>query len=307
MITLSNGHSFEFCCASGALGFDGGGYFWDKPLLWAGLLPTQDQMTTITKTITLYPRRGNLNMWAPWRCVRLLPDGGVVNAVGLTNPGYAYWEEIIYSRLFFKKRKVILSIAPFSTEDAEKLAMYTNLLSQKIVVAIELNLSCPNVEHEYDLVDIVEKTANYSNKPIIAKLAYNNLHLVPNIAPYVEAFDLINTVPWSTVFHTTLHKSPLYKYGLHGGVSGKPIRRWARDALRILRDSYKCETPVISGGGVDNIGELILRKSLGADAFSIGSLFLRRPWAPKILIHEYQEYWKHAKIENLVKYTLDED
>ena len=59
MITLSNGHSFEYMIASGALGFDGKGWIWERPLVWLGLV-RPDLFTVVIKTLTRNPRPGSL-------------------------------------------------------------------------------------------------------------------------------------------------------------------------------------------------------------------------------------------------------
>lgn len=89
MINLSNGNEVDFLCASGSLGFCGDGWWWEQPLRWVGMLRPHE-FTIITKTLTYRPCKGNLNMAKPWKCVQLIP-GGVVNSVGLTNPGYKNW------------------------------------------------------------------------------------------------------------------------------------------------------------------------------------------------------------------------
>ena len=59
MIRLSNGREFEYMAASGALAYDGRGWWWEWPLRWCGLLDPS-LFTIVTKTLTRHPRRGNL-------------------------------------------------------------------------------------------------------------------------------------------------------------------------------------------------------------------------------------------------------
>ena len=79
MIELNNGHKMDFVVASGALGFDGRGWWFEQPWRWLGILRPQE-FTIITKTLTRFRREGNLKMWHPWTCVRPV-KGGWVNAV----------------------------------------------------------------------------------------------------------------------------------------------------------------------------------------------------------------------------------
>ena len=71
MLTLSNGHSFTFMAASGALAFDGEGWPWEQPLRCLGLLDPS-LFTIVTKTLTRHPRKGNLRWYNPFRVVRPL-------------------------------------------------------------------------------------------------------------------------------------------------------------------------------------------------------------------------------------------
>lgn len=89
MIRFSNGHAFEYMTASGALGFDGKGWPWEQPFRWTGLLKPS-LFTSVIKTLTPGPIRGNLQWHNPTRCLRPIPHG-VVNAVGLGNPGIDWW------------------------------------------------------------------------------------------------------------------------------------------------------------------------------------------------------------------------
>jgi len=101
MITLSNGFSFEYVTASGALGYDGNGWPWEWPLRWLGLIDPSFFLN-VMKTVTLPPRKGNLRWWKPWDCIRLMPHGAV-NAVGLTNPGPDWLAEKIGPKVNSKK------------------------------------------------------------------------------------------------------------------------------------------------------------------------------------------------------------
>ena len=71
VIALSNGERIEFLTGSGALGFDGRGWWWEYPLRWAGLL-NPHEFTMGVKTLTLRPRVGNLRWSAPWQPNRLV-------------------------------------------------------------------------------------------------------------------------------------------------------------------------------------------------------------------------------------------
>ncbi len=278
MIRLSNGHEFTFCAASGALGFDGRGWWWEAPLRWGGILRPQ-AFTIITKTLTFAPRAGNLRMWCPWRCVRLV-TGGSVNAVGLTNMGYENWIEECYPVTQRMSYAIVVSINPVTVDQAATMALALEKLDIK---GIEINLSCPSSKDSFDPVAVTQAVHDSCMHPLIVKLGSHNLDLLGPLSMYVEAFDLINTVPWAALYSD--QPSPLARYGLTGGVSGRPIRELARDCLdRARKMTFR---PIISGGGIDSLEEVLVRNKLGANAFSLGVVFLRAPWRPNRIVAEY--------------------
>src|SRR3990167_5592979 len=98
MVTVANGHRFQFMAASGALAFDGRGWPWEWPLRMIGLLdPTL--FTIVVKTLTRQPRKGNLRWSRPWSVIKHLGASGVVNAIGLTNGGIDWWLRDVAPRI----------------------------------------------------------------------------------------------------------------------------------------------------------------------------------------------------------------
>lgn len=275
MIRLSNGHEMDFLVASGALGFTGNGYFWEQPLRWLGYIKPSE-FTIITKTLTHQARVGNLRWWCPWRCVRLL-KGGTVNAVGLTNPGLKYWIDRYYPVARGHGYKIIVSISP---ENVAKAIEMAGVLATLGIVGIEVNVSCPNVEHHSEAVDLVNAVVANTDHPVIVKLgisAYKPICLA--LDGKIAAFDLINAVPWKLLRGEEV--SPLACFG-GGAISGVEIKELAREACYWCRTH--CKTPVISGGGIDSLDEVYARFVIGARAVSIGTLFLRRPWLPNKIV-----------------------
>jgi dihydroorotate dehydrogenase len=301
MLTLSNSYRFEFAAAAGALGLDGDDAgngivrLWKWPFKRLGILRTRD-FTVITKTLTFAPRRGNLRWWCPWRAVRRLGgDMGlpsVINAVGLTNPGLYVWADTYLRRLAGAGRPVIVSLAPENPEEAESMAR--RLQWHNAVVGIELNLSCPNsgtaaqVNQAVEMVQAVKSTCHL---PIILKLgiAQPYLDICRTLDGRVDAFDLINAVPWRTISQVVYGKevpSPLAGYGLQGAVSGDLILTYARAALAAVRGA-EVQTPILSGGGIRTIQEIDYRFNAGASAVSLGVAFMR-PWLPSRLVRQWR-------------------
>ncbi len=287
MIKLSNDYEFTFCNGSGALGFDGRGYIWDKPFLWLGLLdPTQ--FTVVCKTLTLHKTIGNLKWWRPWRCVRLLPNKSAVNCVGLTNPGIDQWIEKYYP--IIKKYNFALSIKINNSGEAYTFAAIfdKNFFGFDWLDAkyIEINVSCPNINNDIrDIIDILHILKEKINIPLVLKLSMSQINdkFIKNTEPYVEAYHCMNTIPWNIAYS---HKdSPLKKYNLEGGVSGRVIHYQAVEYTGLLKSMTN--KPIIGGGGIFDLEDIERFERVGATAFSIGTAFLYNPGNPNKIIRKY--------------------
>lgn len=291
MLTLPNGKKIDFLCSSGALGFTGNGYWWEKPFFWMKWI-RPEELTIITKTLTYAPRKGNYRWWKPWETFCLIKNG-TVNALDLPNPGYKQWVENYYSQA--RCYKVIVSIAPESVDEAKEIAGALSMLQD--LVAIEVNVSCPNFPSSLEdcnrfsrnlSVAIVETVVKHCSHPVIVKLGVPYMDLCRALDKKVAAFDLINSVPWNVVFPKK--PSPLWSSagGLFaGGVSGSLIKEYSREALRQVLPV--CRTPIITGGGIDSLAEVRLRAVMGARAFTFGTLFLRHPSLPNKIAKDWRE------------------
>lgn len=284
MITLSNGHSFEFMAASGTLAFDGRGWPWEQPFRWLGLLKPE-LFTIVVKSLTLKPRQGNLKMSSPWSCVRLL-HGGTVNAVGLTNPGIDGWIRSIYPQIEKSKLHFICSIAGEDLQEFMEMAI--RLKSCTALKALEINASCPNspselVRNSQAVIDTAKAIKYVAPWPLILKLSYTHdyLPIAKALEGVVEAIS-INSVPWSAVFPEK--KSPLAKLG-GGGVSGKVVQKYTWEMAKDLAAQTKI--PVI-GASVWEYEDIQKLFDLGAKAIAFGSIFLRYPWRPTRFVKRWQ-------------------
>jgi len=288
-IRLSNGHWFIYMVASGALGFDGLGWLWERPLVWLGIIKPE-LFTVVLKTLTFHPRVGNLRWWKPWECVRLI-SGGSVNKVGLTNPGINYWCQKIGPKLDFEKYKLVGSIFG----DRDELVSMALSLNAFDFVALEINPSCPNTGHNMDgvekVIEMVKAVKVVSRFPIIVKVSVEQdyLAIAKGLEGIAEAISL-NSVPWKMVFGDK--PSPLRQLekrvaGGGGGVSGKPAQKLNWRAVRYLAD--KTNLPVI-GPSIMKYSDLDTLDKLGAKAYSFGAIHLRTPWLPTWIVIKYMAF-----------------
>lgn len=291
MIKFSNGHELTFANGSGALAFNGKGWWWEQPFRWLGILDPKD-FTVVAKTVTLEPRKGNLSLWHPWTCVSTLRKNnlnGATNAVGLTNPGIRSWIDNDYHVAKKNGYNLVASIWP---EDEMQANTMTWLLADLDLCYIEINVSCPNTEHEPDhssVWKICEAVSRECKTPIVLKLAQKQItpEVISNTHDCVEAYHAINTIPWDDIFPN--EKSPIqhYSHKLKGGVSGQLIHNEAIDSVIKLRSLT--DRPIIGGGGIYSLKDVSNFKQAGANAFSIGTLFMTKPWMPNKIVKAYKE------------------
>lgn len=288
MIRLSNGHEFKYMVASGALGFDGKGWFWEKILVWLGFIKPE-LFTVVIKTLTFDPRKGNLCWWkpstwlpfSPWSCVRFLP-GGAINKVGLTNPGFLWWIREVAPKIDFKKYPIVVSI--WGTE--EECVIMARMLNQFDIVAIEWNDSCPNSGHALKgteaSIRIAKMIKKASRHPLIYKGSVEQayIEIAEALVGIVEAF-AFNSVKSETVFPEK-KKGKLWRLerkvgGGGGGVSGKPAQKYNWLAVRKLARTKSI--PVICPS-IMEYEDIKAAESFGAEAVSFGAIHLCTPWAP---------------------------
>lgn len=283
MITLSNGHSLRYMTASGAMGYDGRGWPNEQALRWFGLLDIS-LFTHVMKTVTLPPRKGNFRWYKPWDTVRFLGhdfhDIGIVNAYGLTNPGFNWWIKNVGPRVNPSKVPLIASI--FGEPD--ELIEMALALNDFDLVALELNASCPNTKDDTlvnseKVIKSCVVTAESSRHPVLLKLSvvHDIEKIVPAVEDLVEAFD-INSVPWRVIFPN--RKSPLAKYG-GGGVSGKIAQPFTWLFAERLKASTNVPVIAPSMWDYEDIGTM---REKGFKAFSFGSVFLPYPWRPTLCV-----------------------
>jgi len=285
MLTLSNGHQCLYLTASGALGYDGLGWPWEKALIPLGLHDPW-LFTSITKTLTWEPRIGNLRWHKPWDCVRRIPNGAV-NAVGLTNPGFRWWMDTVAPRVNAGKLPpLIVSIDGTDHSFARSMARELDHIK---VVGVEINFSCPNTPDGIrcsvdDVIRVIGAIRPGCRHPLIAKLSvvHDAELIVPALRGQVEAID-INSVPWDLVFPG--QPSPLAKFG-GGAVSGRTAQGLTWEYLRRLVSIG--DMPVI-GPSVWDYPDINSLLGMGACAISFGSIFLHDPTAPTRYVRQHKE------------------
>jgi dihydroorotate dehydrogenase (NAD+) catalytic subunit len=248
----------------------------------------------VVKSVSLHPWPGNP---AP----RLHPlDGGMLNSVGLQNPGLAAWLADELPPLAASGATVVASIWGSRAHDYYRAAVELAAAAPPSVVAVEANISCPNVEdrsrvfaHSCDgvrqaITAAVEGLAG--RLPVWAKLSPNVTDLTELAAVAVDAgasaITLINTVMGLAVDPAT--GRPRLGGG-GGGLSGPAIHPVAVRAVYDCRAALPA-VPVVGVGGVtsgESAAELI---AAGADAVQVGTATFAEPRAPVRVLHELEAW-----------------
>jgi len=226
----------------------------------------------VTKTVTPLPRDGN----TPVRIAET--DVGMLNSIGLANPGIDRFVTRNLSHLGKLGIPIWVSVGGFETNDYAEIC--SRLDDHAEVTAIELNVSCPNVEAPADsATQIVAAARLATRKPLWAKLS----PAVPDIAEVARAaqaagadgLSLVNTIRGLKLDGRTLR--PALGPG-QGGLSGpalKPI------ALAAVATCYRAtELPIVGMGGVQTGLDALELIAAGARHVALGTILFSDPDAP---------------------------
>ncbi len=245
-----------------------------------------------------YPRLGAFvtkslspNAWAGNSGGNLAPvrGGGMLNSVGLKNPGTSEWVRSHAPQLEGCGTPVVVSIWGLSKLEVGQAA--SDLADCPTVSAVEVNLSCPNVEDPRLVVShdprrvrgyIAETVAGLGVNaiPVFAKLAPSTPDLIGCARAAQEAgaegVTLVNTMSGMAVDLTTL--APTLS-GVFGGLSGRPLHPVALRAIFQVRSAIP-ELPIIGVGGVADAQSALELIAVGASAVQVGTACFNDPRAP---------------------------
>lgn len=257
----------------------------------------------VTKSIAPYEWAGN-----PAPRVHTV-QAGMINAVGLQGPGVEHWLVHELPKLIDAGASVVCSIWGRSVDDY---ALASQMLADAPdeVIAVEVNLSCPNLEgrgsifaHDAELSASVMEATAACGRPRWAKLSPNTDRLV-EIADAVsaagaEAVTLVNTL-LGLVFDPETARPVLGNGG--GGVSGPAIHPIAVRAVADVRVAFP-ELPIVGVGGVVNgwgAAELMLA---GAHAVQVGTATFANPAAIEVIQNELLAYAARRSLSAISQLT----
>lgn len=266
------------------------------------LLESEYVGAVVTKTITLNPKAGNAQP-------RILEGpSSMINSIGLENPGVLSFIEEYKDGYGKLEIPVIVSISGNSVSEFVEIADRLNEIDG--AAAIELNLSCPNVDSEglsfgsspERIGNVVSECSKTSKYPLIAKLSpFQSIDA--SFARSAEmagasAISLINTVP---VMKIDINRFRSALGALSGGMSGPAIKPIA--IKMIYEISRKVNLPLIGMGGISSGEDAVEFIMAGAGAISIGTMNMVNPALPKSIVEFIDNFMKIHSLSGIHEIT----
>jgi len=224
------------------------------------------------KGTTLDARPGN-----PTHRVYETPSG-MLNAIGLQNPGTQQVVNDILPALDFTETRYIANVSGSTIEEYTEV---TRLFDQSPIDAIEINISCPNVKqggvafgNDPEMsARVVEACRSVTKKPIITKLSPNQTDIAESAKRCIDAgsdaFSVINTLMGMAIDADT--RKPIIG-NVQGGLSGPAIKPIALLKVHQVRQVCKAHNiPIIGQGGITNANDAIEFIIAGASAVGLGT------------------------------------
>ena len=302
--------------AAGALGY-GNGHWWHR-WMQPWLVNPSIYGAVITRTLTLEPRRGRYYdpLQTNWqakirdlqempkvisgtsRVMRRLGWGRYWNRLGWWNIGIKRWITDYYLGLR-KKVNLIISIGGFSILEYQELIKWADNL---ILAAIEVNISCPNIETDFQNdLELLEELCCGCRKsarqlPLILKIGidcdYVKVGQIAEKAGF-NAVSAINSIP-ANYFGPSNPKGGrsrwpfgARKFPCIGAISGRDIKLYALQVVSELREA--ASIPIVGGGGIFNWSDCEDFLKAGADALMMGAVHALQPWKPTWIIRRHNQ------------------
>lgn len=241
-----------------------------------------------TKGLTPKPRLGN----PPPRIAETY--GGILNSVGLQNPGIDRYLQTDDLWLAEQNTVVIANIAGSTLDDYVEMA---RKISHSKAQMVELNISCPNVKAggmafgvlPESVERVTRAVKDACAKPVITKLSPNVANIADNAraaeAGGADALSLINTIGGMAVNYKT--RKPVL-FNNHGGMSGpcvKPV------ALKMVWECFNAvKIPIIGLGGIRSYTDVLEFMICGARAVQVGTHNFTQPSAAAEIARDLQRY-----------------
>ena len=251
----------------------------------------------VLKTVTLQPHRGN-----PTPRVSETV-GGMINSIGIPSKGIDHFLKHTIPLYAQYKAPLVVSI---SADTPDEFADICRQISVPGVSAIEVNISCPNLEEDGKAFamsskatfKIMKKLKQVSNLPLWAKLTPNTGEIV-EIAKAAEAGGADALVIANTILAMSINVDTFRPSvgNIMGGLSGSAIKPI------IVRMVYQCynavDIPIIGCGGISQANDVIEYLLAGASAVQVGTATFIHPEAMPTIIQGLSSFCQQRKIEHI--------
>ncbi len=252
------------------------------------------------KGTTAQPRLGNAS-----HRISETPSG-MLNAIGLQNPGARRVVEQILPRLDHEQTRFIANV---SGSTLQEYADVTRLFDDSEIAAIELNVSCPNVReggmsfgnHPHSCAQIVQACRPCTDKPLITKLSPNQTDIAESARCCIEAgtdaFSVINTVTGMSI---DIERRRPVLANVQGGVSGPAIRPIALlKVFQVYQQSRKHNIPIIGQGGIAGAEDAIAFLLAGSSAVGLGTALFYDPLICGKIMDGIAAYMRRHGVEHV--------
>jgi dihydroorotate dehydrogenase (NAD+) catalytic subunit len=260
----------------------------------------RDVGAVVLKGTTREPRLGN----SPHRIYET--PMGMLNAIGLQNPGMDIVVEQILPELDFSETRFIANVCGSTIEDY---AVVTKRFDDSAIDAIEVNISCPNIKeggvHFGNYPDmsarVVEACRRQTSKPIIAKLSPNQTDIQENARLCIEAgsdgLAVINTIMGMAI--DIEERKPIID-NVRGGLSGPAIRPIALFKVhQVYEVAGPKKIPIIGQGGITTPDDAIEFLIAGATTVGVGTALFYDPFACKKINAGISEYMTRHDVDSV--------
>ncbi|MBP9996045.1 MAG: dihydroorotate dehydrogenase [Lachnospiraceae bacterium] len=229
--------------------------------------------------------------------------GGMLNAIGLQNPGVDVFIERDIPFLKQFDTKIIVNVCGKSVEDYLEVV---EKLSETEVDMLEINISCPNVKEGAiafgqcadSVFDITKKIKNVSKKPIIMKLSPNVTDIteiaIAAEAAGSDALSMINTI---TGMKIDINRRTFALANKTGGMSGPAIKPIA--VRMVYQCANKVKIPIIGMGGISCAEDAIEFMMAGATAVACGAMNFVNPYLTQEVVTGIEDYLRRNKIDDI--------
>lgn len=229
--------------------------------------------------------------------------GGMLNAIGLQNPGIDVFIERDIPFLRQYDTKIIVNVCGKTVEDYLEVV---DRLSDQPVDMLEINVSCPNVKEgaiafgqkAEALYGITQQIKKHAKQPVIMKLSPNVTDITEMAkaaeAAGADAISLINTI---TGMKIDIYKQKFVLANKTGGMSGPAIKPVA--VRMVYQAAHAVSIPVIGMGGIASAEDAVEFMLAGATAVSVGAMNFVNPYATKEIADGIEDYMRRMKVEDI--------